>query len=86
MLDDKYNKSVTENGVLGHRTTGKELLDLNFMVSSMRNMEEEEVEARFARAFCEDRRLAVKWMFYAGDARGWPGGTQAVSHLPPLPG
>lgn len=55
---------------MGHRTTGKELLDLNFMVSSMRNMEEEEVEARFARAFYEDRRLAVKWMFYAGDVRG----------------
>lgn len=69
-LDDQYNVSVTENGAKGYRTTGRELLDLNFMVSSMRTMEEDEIRARFSRAFYEDRRLAVKWMFYAGDVRG----------------
>ena len=29
-LGDKFNSSVTENGALGYRTTGKKLLDLIF--------------------------------------------------------
>ena len=32
------NVSVTENGAIGKKTTGKALLDCNFMLSSMRNM------------------------------------------------
>ena len=35
------NKSVTENGATGYRTTTKALLDLNFMVSSLRSRDEE---------------------------------------------
>lgn len=35
-LNDEYNVSVTENGAVGYRTSGKELLDLNFAVSSLR--------------------------------------------------
>lgn len=42
-LNDGFNYSVTENGALGYRTSGKELLDLNFSVSSMRNMSEEKL-------------------------------------------
>ena len=37
-LNEDFNVSVTENGAVGYRTTGKELLDMNFAVSSMRNM------------------------------------------------
>lgn len=38
-LEKKLNneKQLTENGAVGYRTSGKELLDLNFAVSSMRN-------------------------------------------------
>ena len=35
-LNDEFNVSVTENGAVGYRTTGKELLDLNFAVASLR--------------------------------------------------
>ena len=35
-LLEEQNFARTENGALGYRTTGKELLDLNFDVSSLR--------------------------------------------------
>lgn len=68
-LNEDYNESVTENGAVGYRTTGKELLDINFSVSSMRNMNEDEIIEKFKRAFNEHRPLAIKWLFYARDAR-----------------
>ena len=68
-LNNEYNISVTENGAVGFRTTGKELLDLNFAVASLRKMSDEEVAKRFMKAFCENKMLAMKWLFYARDAR-----------------
>ena len=68
-LNNRMNVSVTENGATGYRTTGKELLDLNFAVASLRSMSDKEVAARFVKAFCEDKVLAMKWLFYARDAR-----------------
>lgn len=68
-LQQEANISVTENGALGYRTTGKELLDMNFAVASMRNMEAEEIVNRFVKVFYENKRLAVKWLFYASDVR-----------------
>ena len=68
-LDNEMNICVTENGAVGYRTTGKELLDLNFAVASLRKMSDEEVANRFKRAFCEDNILAMKWLFYARDVR-----------------
>ena len=69
-LDNDFNYSVTENGALGYRTTGKELLDLNFAVSSLRKTTEIDIVRRFKRAFGEDKVLAMKWLFYARDIRG----------------
>lgn len=66
-LNEDWNVSVTENGAIGYRTSGKNLLDLNFGISSMRNMEDDEIEDKFAKAFYEDRLLALKWLFYARD-------------------
>lgn len=69
-LDEDFNESVTENGAIGYRTSGKELLDINFAVSSLRNVSEDEIKERFAKAYYENPILAVKWLFYAGDVRG----------------
>lgn len=69
-LDNEFNVSVTENGALGFSTTGKNLLDLHFALSSLRNRTAEEVCARFAKAFYGNKLLAVKWLFYACDVRG----------------
>ena len=68
-LLDEFNTSVTENGAVGYRTTGKELLDLNFSVTSLRNASEDDICNRFAKAFCEDKLLAMKWLFFARDVR-----------------
>lgn len=70
MLNNEYNTSVTENGAFGYRTTGKALLDLNFAVSSFRNASAKEIADKFVKAYYEDSKLAVRWLFYAGDARG----------------
>lgn len=66
----EFNESVTENGAVGYRTTGKNLLDINFSVTSLRNRTEREIIDKFVKAYYEDPMLAVKWLFYAGDVRG----------------
>lgn len=68
-LNEDMNVSRTENGALGYRTSGKELLDLNFSVSSMRNMNEDQVRHKFEKAFYEDKLLAMKWLFFGRDVR-----------------
>ena len=69
-LNNEFNVSVTENGAVGYRTTGKELLDLNFAVASLRGMSDVAVVKRFKKAFCENQILAMKWLFFARDVRG----------------
>lgn len=69
-LGDDFNKSITENGAMGYRTTDKELLDINFAVSSLRNEAPDQIKQRFAKTFFEDKLLAIKWLFFAGDVRG----------------
>lgn len=69
MLKNEYNTSVTENGAVGYRTTGKALLDFNFAVSSFRNTPPKEIADQFVKVYYEDPKLAVRWLFYAGDVR-----------------
>ena len=68
-LNEDMNVSITENGAVGYRTTGKELLDINFSVASMRRMSENQIVDKFVKTFYEDKILAIKWLFYARDAR-----------------
>lgn len=63
------NISVTENGAIGKKTTGKALLDCNFMLSSMRNMSPDEIWSKFLLAYNENPVLAIIWLFFARDAR-----------------
>ena len=71
-LEKKLNSETqcTENGAVGYRTSGKELLDLNFAVSSMRNWDENEICKAYTKAYYENPLLAVKWLFYLRDIRG----------------
>ena len=69
-LLEEQNFARTENGALGYRATGKELLDLNFAVSSLRRETPRDIQARFWKAYYEDPVLAVKWLFFARDVRG----------------
>ena len=69
-LNDEFNASISENGAIGYRTSGKELLDLNFAVASLRGASEQEIIDKFTKAFFEDKILAMKWLFFARDVRG----------------
>ena len=64
---------MTENGALGYKTSGKALLDLNYMTSSLRNGKDDYIIKLFSDAYYENRLYAVKWMFFAGDVRGGMG-------------
>lgn len=61
---------TTENGALGYATTGKALLDINFKVSSLRQMKEQEIINLFIDAYYEDPVAAMKWLFYLRDREG----------------
>ena len=66
-LDNEVQR--TENGAVGWRTTGKKLLDLNFSVASLRSASEQQIINKFMDAYYENPVLAIKWLFYARDAR-----------------
>lgn len=68
-LNEDFNTSITENGAVGYRTTGKALLDINFSITSMRRMPEHQIVDKFVKAFYENKLLAVKWLFFCRDAR-----------------
>ena len=61
--------AYTDNGALGYSTSGTKLLDLNFGVTSFRKQQDIAIENAFAKAFYEDRLMAMKWLFYVRDAR-----------------
>ena len=63
------NKSMTENGATGYKSTNSALVDLNYQVSSLREAKEEEITTLFDKAFKEDKEYTLKWLFYARDIR-----------------
>ena len=63
----RKEKSYTENGATAFKTSGKELLDFNFSITSMRNWDWDRIIAEYAKVFYEDPRIAVKYWFYCMD-------------------
>lgn len=61
------NGSITENGAVGYKTSGQPLLDLNFQVSALRDRTEKYIVDAFIPAFYQDRKYAVKWLFFLRD-------------------
>lgn len=61
------NDSITENDAYGYKTTNKALVDLNFMVSSLRDRDEEFITKEFVKVYDESPKYAVKWLFYLRD-------------------
>ena len=68
-LKREENYTTTENGAIGYKSTNSALVDLNFKVSSLRQATEDEIEALFDNAFDEDKKYAMKWLFFARDIR-----------------
>lgn len=63
-------KTLTTNGAVAYRTSGKKLLDFNFAISALRNESEFNIANLFAQVFYEDKMTAIKFLFYLGDVRG----------------
>lgn len=59
-LNECNDRSVTENGAVGYKSTGKALLDLNFLTSSLRSANEQTIIRKFDSAFQENPELALK--------------------------
>lgn len=69
-LKQQANKTLTENGAATHLTCGSDCLDLFSTIGALRRAEDSEIEARFLRAFSENRDVAMKLLFFARDIRG----------------
>ena len=65
--------SITENGAVGFKTSGKALCDINFAVSSLRGAEESKILKMWQKAYAEDPVVAIKWLFMLRDIRGGMG-------------
>lgn len=72
-VNSDANVSVTENGALGYRTTGRALLDLNFAISSLRSAPDAKIIKKFAAACAEDLDTAIVWLFFCRDCRNGVG-------------
>ena len=66
-LKKKENTIKTENGAIGYKTSNSALVDLNYQVSSLRNATKEEIIALFDKAYYEDKKYTLKWLFFARD-------------------
>ena len=61
---------LTENGAFAYDSTAQgALLDLFSQIGALRPRTDREIESKFAAAFREDKLLATKMLFYAGDIR-----------------
>lgn len=68
-FDRMENLTTTENGAVGHKSTGKALTDINYKVSSFRNSDESVIIESFDKAFYENKEYALKWLFFVRDIR-----------------
>ena len=73
MLDyikQEANMTQTENGAATYVSTGSECLDLFVTIGALRRESNEEIIARFVRAYTESPDTAMKLLFFARDIRG----------------
>ena len=69
-LKREANKTYTENGAATYVSTRSDCLDLFATIGALRNASDEDIIARFAKAYAEDADLAMKTLFFARDIRG----------------
>lgn len=69
-LKQEANQTATENGAVTNITTESDCLDLFATIGALRRESDEEIEARFIRAFAENKDIAMKLLFFARDVRG----------------
>ena len=69
-IKKEQNYTLTENGALALNSTADALVDLFAISGAMRERDDQEITALFAKAMVEDRLTATKLAFYTRDVRG----------------
>lgn len=73
VIPAKSNITYSENGAIMYKSSGSALVDINFKISAMREMEEGQIVALFRKAYAENPRLAMRWLGYLMDIRNGQG-------------
>ena len=69
-IKKEQNYTLTENDALALNSTSDALVDLFAISGAMREREDQEITALFAKAMVEDKLSATKLAFYTRDVRG----------------
>ncbi len=69
-IKKEQNYTLTENDALALNSTSDALVDLFAISGAMREREDQEITALFAKAMVEDKLTATKLAFYTRDVRG----------------
>lgn len=69
-LKEEFNKAYTENGAVTNASSGSDCLDFFATVGAIRRESDGEIQARFVRAYTENKDIATKILFFARDVRG----------------
>ena len=69
VITDSTNYSETENGAYGFKTTKNKLVDLNFILASLRWADEDVIIKFFKAAYNQYPEYTLKWLFFARDIR-----------------
>jgi hypothetical protein len=68
-IENKQNRTLTENGAATLESSLKHTLDFFGLAGALRSRTEQDVVSLFSKAFAEDALTAVKTLFYFRDAR-----------------
>lgn len=63
---ESNEKTMTENGAIGYKTSGSKLVDLDFSVPKFRSVIDIDL---FDKALVEDKALTLKWLLYLRDIK-----------------
>ena len=69
-MEKEMNMTYTENGAVTYGSTGSDCLDLFATIGALRRESDEEIIARFIRAYTENPDIAMKILFFARYIRG----------------
>ena len=74
-LKNELDTNVTENGLVGYKSTNSVLLDFNYKVPSMRKMDNTTLNKEIDKLLdgVEDKEILFRYIFYLRDVRGGMG-------------